>query len=247
MSNLSNLISERNIKALILDMDGVITKTSVLHAEAWKKMCDLYLKQRGSEEGKEYKPFDVVEDYREFVDGMPRLDGVRNFFKSRGITLPEGNPDDEAGDNTVVGLGDLKNLYFQQLLKQNGVVVFEDTVKFVKEQQEKGLRTAVISASKNCLDILRSAGLINLFEVRVDGIVAGELKLKGKPEPDIFLEAAKRLDVQPQEAAIFEDAWAGIAAGKAGNFGLVVGVDRTNNKELLEKHGADLIINSFTA
>lgn len=245
MSNLNTLILEKDIKALILDMDGVITRTAALHAEAWKKMCDAYLRQRSEQDGKQYEPFDFVEDYREFVDGMPRQDGVRNFFRSRGIELPEGDPENHSEEGTVLSLGNLKNFYFQELLKLNGVVVFEDTVNWMREQKEKGMHLAVISASKNCTDILKRAGLERFFEVRVDGLVSAELKLDGKPAPDIFLEAAKRLNVTPQEAAIFEDAWAGIAAGKAGGFALVIGVDRGSNKELLEQHGADLVIRTF--
>ncbi|MCC9167638.1 beta-phosphoglucomutase family hydrolase [Pontibacter harenae] len=246
MSNLNTLIREKNIKALILDMDGVITRTATLHAEAWKKMCDAFLRQRSEQEGKSYEPFKFVEDYHEYVDGVPRLDGVRNFLWSRGISLPEGNANDEAGFDTVVSLGQMKNLYFMELLKQSGVEVFDDTVNWVRQQKENGMQVAIVSASKNCFDIVRRAGVESLFEARVDGLVAGELKLEGKPAPDIFLEAAKRLGVAPEEAAIFEDAWAGVAAGKTGGFGLVVGVDRGSNKELLEKHGADLVINNFT-
>ncbi|TXK46403.1 beta-phosphoglucomutase family hydrolase [Pontibacter qinzhouensis] len=233
------------MKALILDMDGVITNTAVVHAEAWKKMTDLFLKKRGEKDGKSYKPFDVVEDYRSYVDGMPRYDGVRNFLESRGITIPEGEAADDDGKETIIGLGNLKNLYFQELLKQNGVVVFEDTLAWVKAYKKNGLKTAVISSSKNCFDIIRRGGLEQLFEARVDGLVSGELKLKGKPEPDIFLEAAKRLGVKPEETAIFEDAWAGVAAGKAGNFALVVGINRGNAGQTLEENGADIVISKF--
>lgn len=245
MSNLNNLILEKNIKALIFDMDGVITRTASLHAEAWKKMCDAFLRQRSEQDGKQYEPFDYTEDYRQYVDGMPRQDGVRNFFMSRGIDLPQGDPSNQSEEGTVISLGNLKNFYFQELLKLNGVVVFEDAVNWIKAQKEKGMHVAVISASKNSPDILRRAGLDKLFEVRVDGLVSAELKLNGKPEPDIFLEAAKRLRVQPQETAIFEDAWAGVAAGKAGGFALVIGVDRGSNQKMLEENGADIVINSF--
>ena len=245
MSNLNQLIEEKNIKAFIFDMDGVITKTAVVHAEAWKRMCDAYLKQRSEQDGKKYELFDVQEDYRKFVDGMPRLDGVRNFLKSRGITIPEGNPDDEAGTETVVGLGELKNLYFQEMLRQNGVVVFEDTMDFLQAYKRKGFPVAVISSSKNSYDILRSARIDKIFDARVDGVMSAELKLAGKPAPDIFLEAARRLNVSPQETAIFEDAQAGIEAGKAADFALVVGVDRGSSRESLEASGADVVINRF--
>ncbi len=247
MSNLNNLILEKNIKALIFDMDGVITRTASLHAEAWKKMCDAFLRQRSEQDGKQYEPFDYTEDYRQYVDGMQRQEGVRNFFLSRGIELPQGNPDDPSEEGTVISLGNLKNYYFQELLRLNGVVVFDDAINWIKAQKEQGMRVAVISASKNSPDILKRAGLDKLFEVRVDGLVSAELKLNGKPAPDIFLEAAKRLNVQPQETAIFEDAWAGVAAGKAGGFALVVGVDRGANQQMLEDNGADVVINSFPA
>ncbi|RDV13949.1 beta-phosphoglucomutase family hydrolase [Pontibacter diazotrophicus] len=247
MSNLSNLIKEKNIKALILDMDGVVTNTAALHAEAWKKLCDSYLRQRGEQDGKNYEPFNFMEDYRTFVDGVPRLDAMRNFMKSRGVDVPEGNPDDDENQNTIVGLGERKDLYFHELLKQSGVVVFENAVKWIKEQQEKGMKTAIVSASRNCLTIIRRANLERLFEVRVDKVVANELKLKNKPNPDIFLEAARKLGVQPQEAAVFEDAFAGIEGAKAGGFGLVVAVDHGYRKESLEESGADLVIKGFAS
>jgi beta-phosphoglucomutase family hydrolase len=247
MSNLSNLIKEKNIKALIFDMDGVITNTVALHAEAWKTLCDSFLKQRSEEEGKTYAPFEFMDDYRKFVHGVPRLEAMRNFMASRGISLPEGNPDDEANDNTIVGLGERKDLYFHELLKQNSVVVFDNAVQWVKEQKEAGMRTAIVSASKNCLTILRRAGLEKLFEVRVDKVVSTELKLNNKPAPDIFLEAARQLGVQPHEAALFEDAAAGIEGGKAGGFGLVVGVDHGAKRESQELKGADLVIKGFAA
>ncbi|PRY11942.1 HAD superfamily hydrolase (TIGR01509 family)/beta-phosphoglucomutase family hydrolase [Pontibacter ummariensis] len=247
MSNLSNLIKEKNIKALILDMDGVITNTAGLHAEAWKKLCDSFLKQRGEQDGQNYKPFELKEDYRAYVDGVPRLDAMRKFMESRGITLQEGQPDDDADKDTVVGLGERKDLYFHELLKQNGVVVFDSAVQWVKEQQKKGLKTAIVSASRNCLTILRRAGLERLFEVRVDRVIAGELKLKNKPAPDIYLEAARQLGVKPEETAVFEDAAIGIEGAKAGGFALVVGVDHSFKKEALEMKGADLVIKGFGA
>ncbi|MHC2992930.1 hydrolase [Pontibacter sp. HJ8] len=245
MSTLSSLLSEKNIKALILDLDGVVTQTALVHAQAWKRMFDAYLKKRGEEEGKQYEPLVIETDYREYIDGIPRYDGVRNFLQSRGISLPEGTPEDGAGEQTVSGLGNLKNMYFQELLKQDGVEVYKDTVAWLKQQRSQGMRTAVISASKNCVDVLHAAGLEKLFEVHVDGLQAANLGLKGKPAPDVFLEAAKRLGVQPQEAAIFEDARKGVQAGKAGGFALVVGIDRTHDAGGLKERGADLVISEF--
>ncbi|WP_299759716.1 beta-phosphoglucomutase family hydrolase [uncultured Pontibacter sp.] len=247
MSNLSNLIQEKNIKALIFDMDGVITNTAGLHAEAWKKLCDSFLRQRSEQDGKSYAPFDLKEDYQTYVHDVPRIDAMRNFMASRGITLPEGEPNEGAGSNTLVGLGERKDFYFHELLKQNGVVVFEDAIKWVKEQQQAGMKTAIVSGSRNCLNILRRAGLEKLFEVRVDKVVANELKMNSKPAPDIYLEAAKKLGVQPQETAVFEDTVGGIEGAKAGNFGLIVGVDRGFMKETLETKGAHTVIKNFTS
>ncbi|MFD2515461.1 HAD family hydrolase [Pontibacter locisalis] len=243
--SIEKLLKERNIKALIFDLDGVITQTARVHAHAWKRMFDDYLEERGKREGKIYKPLQIETDYRQYVDGIPRYDGVRNYLASRSIVLPEGAPTDEPGKETVAGLGNLKNSYFQEVVRQEGVDVYQDTVEWLKKQRGKGLRTAVISASKNCKAILESAGIEHLFEVRVDGVVAVELGLKGKPAPDVFLEAARQLQVQPWESAIFEDALAGVEAGKQGGFALVVGVDRTNNPTELLDHGADVVIEKF--
>lgn len=246
MSDLNKLIQEKNIKALILDMDGVITNTAVLHAEAWKKLCDSYLKQRSEQDGTSYQPFDLMEDYRNYVHGVPRLEAMRNFLNSRGIDLPQGSSEDDANENTIVGLGERKDLYFHELLKQNSVVVFDGAVKWVREQQRAGKRTAIVSASRNCLTILRRSGLEKLFEVRVDKVVSNELGLENKPAPDIYLEAARQLGVSPQEAVVFEDSPAGIEGAKSAGFGLVVGVDHGSRKEELEKRGADLVIQGFT-
>lgn len=246
MTDLNKLIKDKNIKALILDMDGVITNTAVLHAEAWKKLCDSFLKQQGEQDGKAYEPFDFTEDYRTYVDGVPRLEAMRNFMNSRGIDLPQGEAEDDANENTIVGLGERKDLYFHELLKQNSVVMFEGAVQWVKEQQEAGMKTAIVSASRNCLTILRRANLEKLFEVRIDKVVSNELGLQHKPAPDIFLEAARQLGVEPQQSAVFEDAPAGIEGAKAGGFGLVVGVDHGSRKEALETKGADLVIQGFS-
>ncbi|MCX2739161.1 trehalose-phosphatase [Pontibacter anaerobius] len=240
--HLFDLLELRNIKALIFDLDGVITQTARVHANAWKRMFDAYLLQRGQREDKVYEPLSIATDYRRYIDGIPRYDGVRNFLASRGITLPEGTPEDAPGKETVAGLGNLKNTYFQELLQEGGVDVYPDTVAFAGEMRRRGLRTAVISASKNCQSILAAAGLEKLFEVRVDGIVSAELGLKGKPAPDIFLEAVRRLQVKPEQAAVFEDALAGVEAGKAGGFALVVGLDRTSEANELKEHGADVVL-----
>lgn len=243
--SINRLIKDKKIKALILDLDGVITQTAKVHAQAWKRMFDDYLAKRGEQEGRQYRPLDIATDYRQHIDGIPRYDGVRNYLKSRGIVLGEGTPVDAPGRETIAGLGNLKNVYFQKLVREGGVEVYPDTVFWLKQQIQQGRRTAVISASKNCRAILAAAGLEELFETRVDGITAAELGLKGKPAPDVFLEAARQLDVQPREATIFEDALAGVEAGKTGGFALVIGVDRTGAAQELLGHGADVVITEF--
>ncbi|MFD2999255.1 beta-phosphoglucomutase family hydrolase [Pontibacter toksunensis] len=244
-SYLSQLLTEKKLIALIFDLDGVITQTAIVHAYAWKKMFDDYLLQRGERTGLTYEPLDIETDYREYIDGIPRYDGVRNFLASRKIILPEGTAADTPGLETVAGLGNLKNTYFHDLLRQGGVKAYPDTVDFINKKLEQGYRTAVISASKNCQAILAAAGLEELFEVRVDGVISIKLGLRGKPAPDVFTEAARQLGVQPYEAAVFEDALAGVEAGKAGNFALVIGINRTDQASELLKHGADLVLDKF--
>lgn len=239
------MLRRKGVKALIFDLDGVITQTARLHAKAWKRMFDSYLQQREQQERKTYEPLSIATDYRKYIDGIPRYDGVRNFLASRGITLAEGTPEDEPGIETVAGLGNQKNVYFQEMVRGGGVEVYPDTVAFLKEVRHQGYQTAVISASKNCQAILAAAGIENLFETRVDGVVAAQLGLKGKPEPDIFLEAARRLHVLPEQAAVFEDALAGVKAGKAANFAVVVGVDRTSEADQLKQLGADVVLQRF--
>ena len=243
--SINQLLFERHIQALILDLDGVITQTAQVHAQAWKKMFDAYLSKRAVKDGKVYQPLEIETDYRQYIDGIPRYDGVRNFLTSRGIILPEGQPDDEAGKETVAGLGNLKNVYFQELLQQGGVNVYSDTVEWLEQQRKQGMRTAVISASKNCKAVLEAAKIEHLFDVRVDGVEAIKLHLKGKPAPDIFLKAAELLAVAPGKAAVFEDALAGVEAGKSGGFALVVGVDRTGDASQLLKHGAEVVLQKF--
>ncbi|GAB3196483.1 beta-phosphoglucomutase family hydrolase [Pontibacter aydingkolensis] len=243
--SIEQLLSEKNIKALILDLDGVITQTAQVHANAWKRMFDDYLAERAARDGKVYPPLEIATDYRQYIDGIPRYDGVRNFLASRDIILPEGNPEDEAGKETVAGLGNLKNLYFQELVKQGGVKLYPDTIAWLKQQRKAGKKTAVISASKNCKTILAAAKIEHLFDARVDGVEAIKLNLKGKPAPDVFVEAARQLKVSPEETAIFEDAIAGVQAGKAGGFALVVGVDRTGNPSELLEHGATVALQKF--
>jgi trehalose 6-phosphate phosphatase len=231
-----------NIKAAIVDMDGVITRTAVLHAEAWKIMFDEFL----GEKEKNFRPFDIREDYRKYIDGKPRLDGVRSFLESRGIKLPEGSASDDENIETIYGLGRRKNNIFHEILSRKGVIVYDDTAETLKEWKQKGLKLAVITSSKNGRYIMEKTGLLNLFEVMVDGIRSEELGLKGKPEPDIFLQACEELNVDINQAVIIEDAVAGVEAGSKGKFGLVVGVARNGSENDLKKAGADIVVKKLT-
>jgi len=213
-----------------------------VHAAAWKQMFDEFLRERAARAGTAFVPFDPVADYDEYVDGMPRYDGVRSFLASRGIELPEGTPSDPPGAATVRALGDRKNELVLALLERDGVEVYEGSVRYVRAVRDAGVHRAVVSASANCRQVLEAAGIEDLFEVRVDGIVAVEEQLRGKPAPDTFLAAARKLGVAPAEAAVFEDALAGVAAGRGGSFGFVVGVDRAGQAEALRARGADVVV-----
>jgi beta-phosphoglucomutase family hydrolase len=231
-----------HISACLFDLDGVLTQTAKVHAAAWKQMFDAFLSERSAREGREFSPFDLATDYPQHVDGKLRQDGVRSFLESRGIRLEEGSQDDPPSAETVYGLGKRKNDLFLEVLRRDGVDVYEGSVQFVKAARDCGLRRAVVSASTNCREVLEAAGIADLFEVRVDGLVAREKGLRGKPAPDTFLAAARALSVEPANAAVFEDAIAGVEAGRAGSFGLVVGVDRHGKADKLRGHGADLVI-----
>ncbi|MCC3769254.1 beta-phosphoglucomutase family hydrolase [Streptomyces sp. UNOC14_S4] len=227
------------IHACLFDLDGVLTRTATVHAAAWKEMFDAFLRER---DGPGFRPFDAVADYDEYVDGMPRADGVRSFLASRGIELPEGAPDDPPERDTVHGLGTRKNAIVLRKIKELGVEAYEGSVRYVHAVRAAGLRRAVVSSSANCRDVLVAAGIEDLFEVRIDGVVAAERKLPGKPHPDTFLAAAEELGVKPAQAAVFEDALAGMEAGRAGAFGFVVGVDRVGQAEALRAHGASVVV-----
>jgi HAD superfamily hydrolase (TIGR01509 family) len=213
-----------------------------VHAAAWKEMFDAFLRARAGKTGDEFVPFDPVADYDEYVDGRPRYDGVRTFLASRGIELPEGVRDDPSSAETVAGLGNRKNELVLALLRRDGVQVYEGSVRYVRAAKEAGLHRAVVSASANCRQVLEAAGIADLFEARIDGIVATREHLQGKPAPDTFLAGAARLGVEPGEATVFEDALAGVAAGRAGRFGFVVGVDRVGQADALRGHGADVVV-----
>jgi HAD superfamily hydrolase (TIGR01509 family) len=208
-------------------------------------MFDAFLRARAARTGEKFVPFDPVADYDTYVDGKPRYDGVRSFLASRRIELPEGDPNDPPSAETVFGLGNRKNELVLALLMRDGVKVYEGSVRYVRAVRDAGLRRAVVSASANCREVLQAAGIEDLFEVRIDGIVVEREHLKGKPAPDTFLAAAEKLGAKPGEAAVFEDALAGVEAGRAGHFGFVVGVDRTGQREALLAHGADIVVSDL--
>jgi beta-phosphoglucomutase family hydrolase len=231
-----------SIKALLFDLDGVLTQTAKVHAAAWKQAFDEFLRARAQKSGEPFQEFDKHDDYDKYVDGLPRYDGVRNFLRSRGIELPEGNPDDPADAETVCGLGNRKNDLVLKLIKDQGVDAYEGSVRYVKAARDAALRRAVVSSSANCEDVLKAAGIDDLFEARIDGRTVDEQHLKGKPAPDTFLAGARALGVAPSEATVFEDALAGVEAGRAGHFGYVVGVDRVDQADALREHGADVVV-----
>ena len=230
------------ISACLFDLDGVLTQTAKVHARAWKEMFDGFLRQWAERTGEPFHPFDRPTDYDEYVDGKPRLDGVRSFLESRGIDLPMGSPADPPEAETVHALGTRKNELVLRLIAEQGVEPYEGSVRFVEAAREAGFRRAVVSASTNCRDVLVAAGIEHLFEVRIDGVVAEQEGLAGKPAPDTFLAAAREFGVEPAQAAVFEDAQAGVEAGRAGGFGWVVGVDRTGQAEALRRRGADVVV-----
>jgi beta-phosphoglucomutase family hydrolase len=230
------------IRACLFDLDGVLTQTAKVHAAAWKSMFDAFLEQRARRTGEPFRAFDVVHDYDEFVDGRPRYEGVREFLRSRRIELPQGTPDDPPTAETVDGLGNRKNDLVLQSIQDHGVEPYEGSVRYVQAAREAGLRRGVVSSSTNCRDVLRAAGIDDLFEVVIDGVVAEREHLHGKPAPDTFLAGARALGVEAAAAAVFEDALAGVEAGRAGGFGFVVGVDRTGQADALHAHGADVVV-----
>jgi beta-phosphoglucomutase family hydrolase len=230
------------VNTCLFDLDGVLTKTAKVHAAAWKQMFDAYLTERAKRTGEEFVPFDPGADYDEYVDGKPRYEGVQSFLVSRRIDLPRGEPTDSPDAETIDGLGNRKNEILLKLIREQGVEAYEGSVRYVKAARDAGLHRAVVSSSTNCHDVLVAAGIADLFELRVDGVVAEREHLKGKPAPDTFLAAARKLGAEPAAAAVFEDALAGVAAGRAGDFGCVVGVDRVGQADALREHGADVVV-----
>ena len=228
--------------AWLFDLDGVITDTASVHATAWKETFDGYLKEISKREGRSFQAFEIHPDYYRFVDGKPRYVGVDSFLRSRGIIIDWGNPSDAPGRETVCGIGNRKNALFNEILRLRGVKVFESSVALVQQLRARGRRVAVVTSSKNCDAVLRAAGIETLFEARVDGNVAAEKKLAGKPAPETYEEAARMLGALPEQAVVIEDAISGVQAGRAGGFGLVIGVARGDDPEVLHQNGADFVV-----
>lgn len=237
---------QRHFSAVIFDMDGVVTNTAKLHAVAWKELFDAYLRKRKQRDSRPFVEFDEQADYLSFVDGKPRYEGVRSFLESRGIQLPYGSPSDGPDDETICGLGNTKDAIFERLLHKEGPEVFDSTIDLIRSLRSQGIKVAIVSSSKHCRDVLQMAGIDGLFEARIDGVVSESLGLKGKPDPDIFSKAAEMLGVDNRESVVVEDAISGVQAGRNGDFGLVLGVDRGNNREALEANGADIVVSDLT-
>ena len=230
------------VRGCLFDLDGVLTKTALVHAAAWKEMFDGYLRERARQTGQPFAAFDPVSDYDEYVDGKPRAEGTRSFLAARGIDLPDGSDDDPPGAPTVHGLGNRKNEIVLRRIRADGVAAYEGSVRYVRAARDAGLRRGVVSSSANCRDVLATTGITDLFEAVIDGVVAGREHLPGKPAPDTFLAGARALGVPPSAAVVFEDALAGVAAGRAGAFRYVVGVDRAGQADALLAHGADIVV-----
>ncbi len=235
-------LAAKGLTAFIADLDGVVTDTADVHARAWKRLFDAFLEGR---EGPGCRPFDAEGDYREYVDGKPRYDGVRAFLESRGITLPEGTPDDPPDAETVCGLGNRKNERFRETVERDGVTVYDGAVALLEALRARGFAVGLVSSSKNTQLVVEAAGLARLFDTVVDGVDRERLGLPGKPAPDTFTLAAERLGVAPAAAVVAEDAVVGVEAGRAGGFGLVLGVDRGSGPDALKAHGADVVVNDL--
>jgi beta-phosphoglucomutase family hydrolase len=233
------------VTALLFDLDGVLTSTATVHATAWKEAFDGLLRGLADSGGPAFRPFDAGRDYADHVDGRTRLDGVRGFLGSRGIDLPEGDDDDPAGAHTVHGVGRRKQELLMKVVDRDGVQPYPGAVRYLRAARDAGFARAVVSSSENCAAFLDSAGLTDLLQVRVDGVTAHEKGLRGKPAPDMFLAAAEELGVSADHAAVFEDALAGVEAGRAGGFAWVVGVNRADQAEALTEHGASVVVDDI--
>lgn len=249
-TNTQNAAPERvglpaGITTLLFDLDGVLTQTAVIHAAAWKEMFDEFLSNRAEQSGERFAPFDSGSDYDRYVDGRPRYDGVRAFLAARKIELPEGTPEDPPEAQTVHGLGNRKNVLVASLIERDGVKPYDGSVRYLDAAEAAGLAAAVVSSSANTRSVLASCGLLERFDVIVDGVVAAERGIAGKPAPDTYLAAAAELGAAPERCTVFEDALAGVAAGRAGGFGHVVGVNRTGQAEALAENGADVVVDDL--
>ena len=238
-------ITRDQYDAVLLDLDGVITDTASVHAACWKQMFDEYLQKRAAQRGDAFRPFDIAADYRLYVDGKPRYDGVRDFLTSRGIQLPEGRPDDPPEAETVDGLGNRKNELVNKIIEEKGVEPYEGSVELIHQLRGREFKIAVVTSSQNCTAVLQAVKLDHFFDAQVDGNVIHAEHLAGKPAPDSYLMAAKLLGVGPARAIIIEDALSGVEAGRNGNFGLVIGVARKGNVEELQRHGAHMVVNDL--
>ena len=244
-ANNKRAITRAQYDAVLLDLDGVITDTAGIHAACWKQMFDEYLQKQATQRGEAFHPFDIATDYRLYVDGKPRYDGVRDFLKSRGIELPEGSPDDPPQAETVGGLGNRKNDLVNKIIEEKGVEPYEGSVELIHQLRHQEFKLAVVTSSQNCTVVLKAAKLDGVFDAQVDGNMIHARHLAGKPAPDTFLMGAKLLGVEPGRAVVIEDALSGVEAGSAGGFGLVIGVARKGNAEYLRRHGAHLVVNDL--
>jgi len=244
-ANNKRAITRAQYDAVLLDLDGVITDTAGIHAACWKQMFDEYLQKQATQRGEAFHPFDIATDYRLYVDGKPRYDGVRDFLKSRGIELPEGSPDDPPQAETVGGLGNRKNDLVNKIIEEKGVEPYEGSVELIHQLRHQEFKLAVVTSSQNCTVVLKAAKLDGVFDAQVDGNMIHARHLAGKPAPDTFLMGAKLLGVEPGRAVVIEDALSGVEAGSAGRFGLVIGVARKGNAEELRRHGAHLVVNDL--
>lgn len=245
ISDGKTIFSKNVYDAVLFDLDGVVTTTEKIHCACWKRTFDEFLRDRASKRGEDFIPFSETDDYLEHVDGKPRYEGVRGFLLSRGIELPEGNRDSPPGERSVFGLGNRKNQLFTETLGKESPGIYETSVALARRLKEAGFRLGVVSSSRNCRRVMAAAGIENLFEVTVDGVTAAEKGLRGKPEPDTFIEAASRLGSKPEKSIIIEDASAGVAAGARGGFGFVIGVARKQNKNELLSSGADAVVSDL--
>ena len=245
MENTKPVLELKKFDAVLFDLDGVLTATARVHSACWKRMFDGFLKGYYEKEGETFISFDIEKDYKPYVDGKLRDEGVKSFLLSRNIELPYGEIDDPPGNDTVCGLANTKFKMVRQVLETEGVDVFEGSVDLVKKLRDAGIKMAVVSSSKSCRVVLDTVGITHLFENIVDGNVAISLGLPGKPAPDTYLKAAELLDTEPKRAVVAEDAISGVMAGRDGGFGLVIGVDRDGNPEALMQNGADIVVSDL--